>query len=212
MGPDLMLSKTFHRLTVIAYAGHSKNKSRLYQCRCRCGTVVVKRGSQIRGGQVQSCGCLRRETSARIARENATHGHCSGEISPTYKSWAAMRERCLNPNHSHYARYGGRGIAICDQWGDFDNFLMDMGERPNGKSLDRIDNNEDYSPDNCTWSTPKEQGRNRKDNRLLTFRGETRCLIEWSEITGIKKTTLKERLNRGWSIKDALTKKVERRP
>lgn len=125
-----------------------------------------------------------------------------------YSSWRAMHTRCLNPNHEAFKRYNDAGITICPQWrgkGGFKVFYADMGPRPNGCTLDRIDNNKGYFPGNCRWASPKVQGNNRGDNRLYTFNGETKTLSEWANSLGIKYTTLHERLRLGKTIKEALT-------
>lgn len=200
-----LTGQRFGRLIVVKYHGQSKNRMFLFECRCDCGSFVVKRGNHLIRGEVKSCGCFRRDFSAHLGSETAKHGCCE---TPSYESWSAMKQRCLNPNHQWYKNYGGRGIAICQRWMDFENFFDDMGERPPGTNLERKDNNSNYEPGNCKWATPKEQGRNRRDNRLISFAGITRCLSEWSEISGLKITTIRERINRGWSIEDALTEPV----
>ncbi len=133
-------------------------------------------------------------------------------LTPEFKIWGSMLERCQNPNHQAWARYGGRGITVCAHWRhSFQAFLDDMGERPSQRhTLDRKDNDGPYSPGNCRWATLIEQHRNRSDNHRLTFRGETLCLTEWAQRIGIKKTTLLERIRRGWSIEDALTRPVRK--
>ena len=126
-----------------------------------------------------------------------THG-LSG--SPTFRVWCEMRRRCSDPKRNNYARYGGRGISVCPAWlgvGWFLNFLADMGERPPGHSLDRVDNDGDYTPDNCRWATLEQQGRNKRNSTALTFAGETHTLVAWAEKTGIPPYTLRNRLRRG---------------
>jgi hypothetical protein len=120
-------------------------------------------GGNLRSGDVRSCGCLQREI---IARRNRTHGHSvRGAETPTYRSWKAMHTRCTNPNPSTWAHYGGRGIEICERWRSFESFLEDMGERPEGTSIDRIDVDGNYEPGNCRWATPTEQRANRRDGK-----------------------------------------------
>lgn len=127
------------------------------------------------------------------------HGHTrNGSPSRTWKSWEAMRGRCQRPTDQAYDRYGGRGISVCERWDDFANFLADMGERPPGKTLDRIDVNGNYEPGNCRWATRAEQGDNRRDTVRLTVGGVTRTLVEWSRCTGIKRTTIRRRMEKGW--------------
>jgi hypothetical protein len=116
-----------------------------------------------------------------------------------------MIKRCNNPNDICYGVYGDRGIKVCSRWLEFENFLEDMGEQPEGMSLDRIDSNKGYCLNNCKWSTAKEQARNRRNNRLLTYNGITKLMIEWSEDLNINYSTLKNRLGRGWTVERALT-------
>lgn len=117
-----------------------------------------------------------------------------------------MIQRCNNPNSQHFDAHGGRGISVCDRWRSFEAFLGDMGERPDGTTLDRFpDNNGNYEPGNCRWATKKEQARNRRDNRLAEYDGETRCLTEWAEIKGVPVEVLRTRVSKlGWDIATAL--------
>lgn len=134
------------------------------------------------------------------------HG-CTG----TYEHgiWLQMKQRCLDPNNAAYDRYGGRGIKVCDRWlNSFEAFLDDMGPRPTGLTIDRINNNGHYEPTNCRWTTYREQRLNSRSVRLLTFNGETRCLTDWARITGIGECTIFYRLQRGWSVERALTEPV----
>lgn len=137
---------------------------------------------------------------------NVRHGHAreSTGRTPTYRAWDGMRDRCRNPNATHYAYYGGRGIRVCERWMDsFANFLADMGEAPVGTSIDRIDSNGHYEPGNCRWSTPKEQARNRSNNRPITFKGRTQTLAAWGEELGLSVQTLSWRIKR-WGVERAL--------
>lgn len=190
----LMSGRQFGRWTVVA-DGVAKD---WWLCRCICGNQREVRGAELRRGNSKSCGCGRRR-----------HGHRpQGSPSPTYNSWQAMLGRCLNPSNASYDSHGGRGIEVCGRWKVFENFLQDMGNRPDSREIDRIDNDGNYGPENCRWATKKEQSRNRRSNTLITFKGITLVLTEWSERTGLKSTTISERLKRGWSIERALTEAV----
>jgi hypothetical protein len=130
-------------------------------CQCDCGQMHVASGSNMRTGRVRSCGCSIREW-AKTGNNRRRHG---ASDTSTYGSWSGMRNRCLNPSEPRYPDYGGRGITVCARWDDFANFLADMGERPDGLTLDRIDNDGNYEPGNCKWSTPLEQSQNRRPRR-----------------------------------------------
>lgn len=132
-----------------------------------------------------------------------THGFYN---SSTYQSWKMMKARCQRPTYDAYQNYGGRGITVCDAWQTFEGFLADMGERPKGTSLDRIDVDGNYEPSNCKWATKLEQVQNMRKNLNVTFNGETHCLAEWSRITGINPETLRGRYHRGWSPEQILEK------
>jgi hypothetical protein len=126
-------------------------------CRCDCGNETIVQGPNLRNGNSKSCGCLRVELAISRATK---HGHA--KKTATYSSWQAMIKRCTNPNTWSWKHYGGRGITVCDRWRySFENFLADMGEKPEGLTLDRINNELGYSPENCRWATPAEQFRNR---------------------------------------------------
>lgn len=184
----------------------------LWLCLCACGTEAVVRADHLLSGHTSSCGCVQREIAAVI---HTTHGHSlEGTRSPTYQSWRSMRERCEIAAHPHYQRYGGRGIRVCERWlgpEGFANFLRDMGERPSGKhSIDRIDNEGNYEPSNCKWSTMAQQHQNRSTNVNLTYNGKTQCLSAWAEETGIGISTLRARLQRGLSEEEVLTLSTDR--
>lgn len=123
----------------------------------------------------------------------------------TYNVWSSMLARCRNPNCPAFPNYGGRGIDVCDAWISFKGFLADMGERPEGLTLERIDNDRGYGPDNCRWATRSEQGRNKRSTRLLTVDGQTLSMAEWSERTGLKISTIWARIAKGWPESVAVT-------
>lgn len=136
----------------------------------------------------------------------------SGKTTPTYNTWAQMHQRCEDKLHTHYANYGGRGIKVCARWRKYENFLADMGERPAGHSLDRYpDNNGNYEPSNCRWATQKQQARNRRGLRIVQFNGESMCLAEVLERTGLSRNALVSRLDRGLSVDAAVREASQRK-
>lgn len=131
-----------------------------------------------------------------------THGKCGSRI---HNVWRGIKSRCENPNSPCFHRYGGRGISLCAAWQSFDQFYADMGDVPDGMSIERIDNEGNYEPGNCRWATVREQSRNRRSNVVLTHAGRTMCVKDWANTLGIPRTTLKNRLREGWSVERALT-------
>lgn len=200
-----LAGRTFGRLTVIERAGGAAGHS-LWLCHCECGATSTVPGVVLVQGKSRSCGCLSREVSRASGKKNTRHGHT---YSPTHRSWSAMKTRCLDPGSKDYPRYGARGISICARWMTFENFLQDMGARPDGTSLDRWPNQSgNYEPGNCRWATPAEQTRNSSTATLLEMDGRTECIADWAALTGLKAVTIGARVKRGWSIRDALTRKV----
>lgn len=153
----------FGRLTAVSDVG-SQGGFRLWLCRCDCGADVKVNSRSLRSGNTSSCGCFRKQKMSELATaRNLRHGHnYAGKESPTHKSWTAMIQRTTNSNYTHWKDYGGRGITVCDQWRSFEVFLADMGERPEGKTLDRINVNGNYEPGNCRWATLSEQQKNKR--------------------------------------------------
>jgi len=147
------------------------------------------------------CGCPECKKE-KISDARTTHGK---RFSKEYKIWRSMKERCYNQNNKRYHRYGGRGITICDRWlNSFENFLSDMGEKPEEYSIDRIDNDGNYCPENCRWATRTEQANNRSSNNLLTIHGKTMTLSEWCRDTGQNHKTVQTRLSRNWTPEEAI--------
>lgn len=187
--------------------------------RCGCGNEAVKIQSSIKrvmrfAGELLCMPCVHKRTS----KQRTIHGHAVSakcKASETYYSWESMIARCTKVSHKSYAAYGGRGITVCPAWRDFKVFLRDMGDRPPGTTLGRIENEKGYQPGNCRWETMKEQQRNRRSNRLLVLDGVSKPAIEWAELMNIPPTAMYRRLVQGWSDKDAILRPVKndyRRP
>ena len=176
--------KRFHRLTALEYCGKSK-----WLFQCDCGRKVVASAGNVKNGNTKSCGCLFSEGN------NFRHGlHGSKE----YSIWNGIKARCLNPNVPNYKNYGGRGITVCERWLEFGNFLADMGRCPGEEySLDRIDNDGDYCPENCRWATWIEQCNNRRDSIKVAINGQIHSLAEWCRIRGVDYGITRNRYLRG---------------
>jgi len=174
-----------------------KTRSR-WLCLCQCGEKSTVNGSNLRFGITKSCGCLVVES---VSKSSFKHGHSK---SPTYIAWQSMKWRCSNRKATDYKDYGGRGIKVCDRWkNSFESFLEDMGEKPSKRfSIDRIDNNGDYKPFNCKWSTQIDQQNNRNNNRKITINGETKNLIQWCRHFDVPQSTAWNRLDRGVPLEE----------
>jgi hypothetical protein len=158
----------------------------------------------LKTGLSKSCGCIRTE---KVVRMNKKHG-MSGTA--TWHCWKRMLQRCKNKKHPMFKHYGGRGVTARREWTSFEKFYKDMGDKPAGMSLGRIDNNGNYSKTNCRWETQKQQNRNYRRNRNVTFEGKTMCIKAWSETTGIKPSTIRARLKSGLSPSEALAYHLEK--
>lgn len=190
--------EVFGRLTVIG-EGYNTAKVRFVECRCECGNQITANYSNLGKGTV-SCGCYRKEFMEK--QRQPTHGMTK---TPEYSSWMNMRTRCQDTSAINYHLYGGRGIRVCERWKSFQRFIEDMGRRPSSRhSIERKNNNGDYTPDNCVWATKEEQGRNKRNNRILTVKGESKPLVVWAQECGIKESMIQERLRRGWNEEDAV--------
>lgn len=168
---------------------------------CECGKRIITYRSDVKAGKSTSCGCMR----------TVTHGH-AGRRSPEYASWSSMRDRCsAKPGTNHYKNYVARGIVVCDRWKSFDLFLEDMGPRPEGHTIDRIDVNRGYSKDNCRWATKSQQNRNMKNTKRIECFGVSLSIPDWADRTGIPRWILRARIKLGWSAEQALTTPSQRR-
>jgi len=186
----------FGRLTVLEYAGTSSNKHSLYLCKCECGNEKIIHGTSLTQGKTKSCGCLHREETSKLM---TTHG-LTKEHRRICAAWSNMKDRCNNPANKFYSDYGGRGIIVCNEWEEdvvkFVEWALANGY--NDKlTIDRIDNDGNYEPGNCKWSTPKEQNRNMRRNLKITVDGETKIVTDWAETCGISVPALAARYRKG---------------
>ena len=201
-----LTGQRFSYLTVIKKAGKNKSDKILWLCKCDCGKLKIIQGASLKNGRIKSCGCLRKKGARR------THGF---KYTRLYCIWQGIKKRCLNKNTSNYYIYGGRGIKICDEWkNDFKAFHdwafangYDESAKRGDCTIERIDVNGNYEPSNCRWATMKEQCRNTRSNKLITYNNETRCLMDWSYIFNINYKTLLYRFKRGWTIEKAFMNK-----
>lgn len=196
------------KLVAVKIVG-KRGTANLWLCKCDCGNETMAIATQIRRGEKTSCGCKKRERRkprpdlVERNKNNAVHGMTNTR---TYYSWRAMKYRCEWSTSKDYPNYGGRGIKICKQWSEsFSRFLEDMGERPTGTTIDRIDPNGDYEPRNCRWATPKKQANNQRRSVIIEINGESRPASEWARIYGLESKTVLYRIRAGWSPLKALT-------
>jgi hypothetical protein len=189
---EIKLGDRFGRLTVIALVSTSPRAR--WRLMCDCGNETAARADALHDRKQQSCGCYHKDAVTK-------HGHYG---TSTWTTWASMLTRCRNENEPEYPNYGGRGISVCDRWRSFENFLADMGERPKGMTIDRIDVNGNYEPGNCQWATAKQQARNRRNNVIVRYQGRYMCVAEALELSNISYKTFTARIKRGWSAEDAL--------
>ena len=192
----------FGKLTIICEAPKRVgNANRRVSALCECGNAGTFVMSEVLNGVTKSCGCL-------IGRNSFVHGHTiRKKMSPEYYSWASMRTRCQNKNCEAYPSYGGRGISVHATWNDFPTFLRDMGSRPNGASLERIDNDGNYEPGNCRWASRADQSNNRRSNSFYEHDGKRMTLSQWAAFSNIAYNTLHARVVRfKWDFSKALTR------
>jgi hypothetical protein len=177
-------------------------------CLCECGKTKWIRKDSVTSGHTKSCGCWSAQRASLLASGRAlTHGSSGLHKGTGYTAWLGMKQRCCNPKSSHYSRYGGRGILVCERWLHcFENFIADMGPRPSPRhSIERIDNNGNYCPENCKWATPVEQSNNTSACVLVTAFGVTRTIAEWSRVSGLLRGTISHRLKSGMDAESAVS-------
>lgn len=197
-----LTGKVFSRWTVVSYAGKEMWGKSLWKCRCSCGKEKVLVKDVIVDGRSKSCGCLRREWNSTTKR---THG--DSRKTRLYEIWASMLKRCRNANAKNWHNYGGRGIKVCDRWLSFASFKEDViRDYRDDLTIDRIDNNGDYEPQNVRWATRKQQMRNVRYNRHIAFRGEIKTAAEWADVLGVPTNRFLDRIDKlGWTIDRAMT-------
>jgi hypothetical protein len=202
-----LTNRRFGNLVALECIGRSGGGKISWKCQCDCGSVTCTRTSRLLSGHTRSCGCLSGTSlKSRTGRVSLYKQH-----QREFRSWQAMRSRCLNESSDNFRLYGGRGITICEEWDSFETFLIDMGPRPDGHTLDRIDVNGNYNKSNCRWATPSQQSRNRRVNRYVEYNGERLCVAELAERVGMNANTLYIRLDDGLSI-DGAVEEGRRRP
>lgn len=197
-----LTGQRFGRLVVKGYSHSNKHGRAVWNCVCDCGNISAVVGGALLRGTTKSCGCHRNDAVAKLKLK---HGKCGTRL---YGIWMAMQSRCNNINFIEYDRYGGRGIAVCEEWQSFEPFYewaIANGYRDN-LTIERKNNDGNYCPENCRWATYKEQANNTSRNHFLTLNGETHTMVEWSEITGISYHNIRNRVNNlKWSVEKALT-------
>ncbi|NCU42724.1 MAG: AP2 domain-containing protein [Candidatus Moranbacteria bacterium] len=202
---EVKIGDKYGRLTILEEASRSNGKPgrrhRRFLCECECGEKIITELASLRNGSTKSCGCFKRDLTIQ---RNKKGTHCMSR-SRTYTSWYSMKTRCFNKNHEAYSRYNGK---LNDRWLKFENFYEDMGERPRGMSLDRIDNSKGYSKENCRWATAKEQNNNKKNNKKLIYNGIIYNMSQLIQKIKMNRSTFEARIRRGWTVSDAVEKEI----
>lgn len=198
-----LTGKRYGRLVVVSRIGGIGEKSK-YECKCDCGDTAVVYACNLVTGATRSCGCARKENTSKL---KWSHGQCGSRL---YRCWRNMISRCENSRNKEYDNYGGRGISVCTAWHDFKLFFQ--WAISNGYSdeltIERINVNCGYSPENCTWADTYTQARNRTNNRMITYQGKTMIVTDWAKETGIGEATIRHRLDAGWTVEETLTKRL----
>lgn len=198
--------QTFGYLTVESRAPNKCTpkgaKCTMWNCVCICGKQFEVHACALKSGNTTSCGC---EHFKRTRNRMTTHGMSK---TGAWRSWQNIRKRCMNPDYPFFENYGGRGITVCERWKEsFENFFSDMGPRPQGMSIERMENDSGYSPDNCFWASDHTQRRNKRTTRMLTVFGKTMCMADWAKNNGLRSCDIFYRLKKGWTLEDAVSTK-----
>lgn len=201
--PITPIGTKFGDLTLVARVG-----AKHWQLSCACGGSKTALKGNVLAGRTVSCGCAQRRAARVNGAITKTHGMTHTD---TYHIWSSMKSRCHTPSHGLYKKYGARGITVCQRWLDgFENFLADMGPRPSGMSIDRIDGRLGYFPENCRWATAVEQNNNRRSVPLYSFNGMEKTVTQWADHLGISRHVLRNRIRAGWPLKAAFTTSVNK--
>jgi hypothetical protein len=203
---EVMVVKNRLMQVGLSFKGN-RNSERMAVFKCSCGVISIVSVKHVKSGDTQSCGCFAIEQVKKRSIGNKSrlrHGGCG---SREHVSWKSMRSRCLNENVKAYADYGGRGISVCERWDSFENFIEDMGPRPSGTSIDRVDNNGNYEPGNCRWATRKQQSNNTRRNTFIEVNGVSKTISQWSMHYGVNVKCIIKRLSRPhiWSAEAAVS-------
>ncbi len=203
-----LTGRRFDYLKVVEYAGNDNRGNSTWLCECECGNSKVISGYHLLRGDIKSCGCKAHvftdERKARISKAKTKHGLCNTRL---YYIYDNMIKRCYNQSSEKYPNYGGRGITVCDEWKEDRTSFFEWAVRSGYNdrlTIDRIDVNGNYCPQNCKWSTQEEQANNRTSNRYISCNGETHTIAEWSKLKNIPAPTLYARVYRGWSVEKTL--------
>lgn len=198
---SLLTGRSYGRLTVAREGGRTASGSVIWECTCVCGGTARATGRDLASGHTASCGCLQSEKAGAMRR---THGLSGAHI---FRVWHWMKDRCLNTKNKNWPRYGGRGILVCSEWMDFENFMRDMGPSfpGTGWTIERKNNDGNYQPGNCIWATRKTQMRNTCRSVRIAHNEQTKTMIEWSSELNVPYQRIKSRILAGWPAEAALT-------
>lgn len=199
---ELAVGDKYNNWTLVEFAHKDKYRNLYWFCRCDCGTAKISQVSKIVSGSTKSCGCLQKKAMT-------THGDTNTR---TFESWNSMKQRCLNEKCKDYPSYGGRGVKVHKPWiHDYSQFKSDMGERPLKTSIDRIDVNGSYTPENCQWSTRSEQQRNKTNTKRFDWQGKNYTVSELGDMYSLTNKQIMHRLGAGWDLKKTLSTPIRKK-